>query len=122
MVTLPWTTRWEKTAEEAGSPHRRLADRLVDMTHEVNAAAEARVFGLRAVVLANVRQSVLGSQRAVIHSAGKYALLELANGLLYFGSAVAILGWILHDAIDGTVSVAAFTIALTCLGSLQASV
>lgn len=119
VVMLPRTTGWDKIAEEAGSPHRRRADRLGDMTHDVDAGAEARVFGLRAVMLAKVRQSVLGWQRPAIRSAGKYALLELANGLLYFGSAVAIIGWILHDAVNGTVSVAAFTIALTCLGSLQ---
>jgi ATP-binding cassette subfamily B protein len=119
LLVAPRTTRWDKQAEEEGSPHRRLADRLVDLSRDVDAGAEARVFGLRTVMLDKVHRAVRGWQLPAINSAGKYALLDLANGLLYFGSAVAIIGWILHDAAAGRVSVGAVTIALTSLSSLQ---
>jgi ATP-binding cassette, subfamily B, bacterial len=119
LLLTPRTTRWEAEAEEAGSPHRRLVDRLVDMSHDVAAGAEARVFNLRTAMLNKVRSSARAWQRPKIHTAGKYALLDLTNGLVYFGSATAIIGWILTDAINGAVSVAAVAIALTCLNSLQ---
>ncbi|MGI8870217.1 MAG: ABC transporter ATP-binding protein [Mycobacteriales bacterium] len=119
LVIAPWTARWDKAAEEEGSPHRRLSNRLVDMTRNVDAGAEARVFNLRTEVLARVRGSSQSWQRPDIRRNGKYTVLDLANGLLYFGTAAAIIGWILHDAIHGTVSVSALTISITCLGALQ---
>lgn len=112
------TTRWDKAAEEDGSPHRRRTNILVDMTHNPDAGAEARVFNLRNEMLARIGGSAIEWQRPAIRAAGKYALLDLANGLLYFGGA-AVIGWILYDATLGRVSVASLTIAITYLGSLQ---
>jgi ATP-binding cassette subfamily B protein len=58
-------------------------------------------------------------QAPTIRYARNYTLLELANGTLYFGAAVAIIGWMLHDTLRGTVSVQALVIAVTAIGALQ---
>jgi ATP-binding cassette, subfamily B, bacterial len=120
LFLAPLTARWDKAAEEAGSPHRRLADQLVDMTHDADAGAEARVFNLRSEMLGRIRAAGERWQRPDVVRNEKRAILNLANRLLFFGSATAIIGWILHDAIGGDVSIGALTIALTSLGSLQA--
>jgi ATP-binding cassette subfamily B protein len=119
LLLAPRTARWDKTAEEAGSPHRRLVNRLVDLTHDPDAGAEARVFNLRGEILGRIRAAAVEWQRPDVIRNNRHALLNLVNGLPFFGSAAAIIGWILHDAINGRMSISALTIAITCLGSLQ---
>jgi ATP-binding cassette subfamily B protein len=119
LVVVPWTVRWDKAAEESGSPPRRLADRLVDLSHDPDAGAEARVFGLRPIMLRRLTQSLQAWQGPDVRRIRNHAALDLANGVLYFGSATAIIGWILADALEGRVSITAVTIAVTSLNSLQ---
>ena len=119
LLLVKRTAGWDKRAEEEGSPHRRLADRLVDLTRDVDAGAETRVFGLRTELLGRISRATRAWQRPEIRRADQHAVLDLANGLLYFGGAAAIIGWILSDAVQGRVSIAALTIAVTCVGSLQ---
>jgi len=113
------TVRWDRAIEEDGSPHSRRANQLVDMSQDVAAGAEIRVFGLQREMRRLVRESVWGWQLPSIRYARKYMLLDLINGLVYFGAAVGVLGWMLHDAARGRVSVQALVIAITTLGTLQ---
>ncbi|HVX46797.1 MAG TPA: ABC transporter ATP-binding protein, partial [Mycobacteriales bacterium] len=113
------TLRWDRAIEEEGGPHSRRADRLVDMTYDVDAGAEIRVFGLQREMRRIIGRSVWNCQRPAIRYARNYTLLELINGLVYFGAAIGILAWMLHDAVNGTVGIQAITIALTTLGTLQ---
>lgn len=119
LLLIGRSVTWDKEAEEAGSVHRRLADRLVDMTRNPDAAAEARVFNLRATLLGRISEAAGGWQDADVTRGSKHALLELGNGLFYFGCAAAVIGWLCYDAIQGRVSVGALTIAITSIGALQ---
>ena len=119
LLLVPVTQRWNKTAEEAGSPHRRLADQLIDLTRDRDAGAESRVFALRLPLLQRITASSRAAQRPGQDLDSKTAALELANGLVFFGGAAAIIGWMVHDAITGAVAVSALTVAVTSMGSLQ---
>ncbi|QDP98401.1 ABC transporter ATP-binding protein [Microlunatus elymi] len=119
LLLIARTARWDKIAEEKGSPYRRLTDRLVDLTRDPDAGAEARVFGLRRVMMQRIRDSARAAQQPDLVRNSKHALLDLCNGIFYFGGAIAIIGWMISDAIDGSVSVAVLTIAITSIGSLQ---
>lgn len=113
------TARWDKVVEEQGSPHNRRANELVDLTRQLDAGAEIRVFGLQQEFRRIIRESTWRWQLPTIRYARKYMLLDLINGLMYFGAAAGILGWMLEDAIHGQVGVQTFTIAITVLGTLQ---
>ena len=119
LLMIARTARWDKIAEEAGSPYRRLTDRLVDLTHNPDAGAEARVFGLRTVLMQRIRSSARAAQQPDLVRNSRHALLDLCNGVFYFGGAIVIIGWMITDAIGGTVSVGVLTIAITSIGSLQ---
>lgn len=113
------TVRWDKEAEAEGSPHNRRADELVDLSHRVDAGAELRVFGLAPELRRIIRRSTWHGQRPAIRNARRHLLVELANGLGYYGAAAAVLGWMLVDTVAGRVDVQAMTIAITALGTLQ---
>ncbi|HVX46459.1 MAG TPA: ABC transporter ATP-binding protein [Mycobacteriales bacterium] len=119
LLLAPRTLRWDRAIEEEGSPYSRQLDLLVDLTHEVDAGAEARVFGLQSELRRQIAVAVREWQAPAIRYARKYTLLELANGTAYFGTAVAIIGWMLHDTLHGTVGIQAFTVAITAIGALQ---
>lgn len=119
IVLTGRTVRWDKAVEEAGSVHNRRADELVDICYRVDAGAEIRVFGLGQQLRRLVRESTWGWQLPTIRYASRYMAFDLITGLVYFGAAVAILAWMLTDAVHGRVSVEAFTIAITALGTLQ---
>ncbi|HEX3815324.1 MAG TPA: ABC transporter ATP-binding protein, partial [Mycobacteriales bacterium] len=113
------TVRWDKAVEEEGSPHSRRANELIDMSRHLDSGAEIRVFGLRQELRRIIRESTWRWQVPTIRYARKYMLLDLSNGLVYFGAAVGILAWMLNDATHGRVTVQTFTIAITALGTLQ---
>lgn len=119
LALIPVTQRWNKIAEEAGSPFQRLTDLLVDLTRNRDAGAESRVFALRTALLHRIGASGRSAQRPDVVRNTRTAALELANGLLFFGGAAVIIGWMVHDAIAGLVPVSALTIAVTSMGSLQ---
>ena len=119
LLLVGVSARWDKAAEEEGAPHSRQADRLVDLTRDVDAGAEARVFDLRSVLLDRIGAAAYRWQLPDRRRSDKQALLELANGLLYFGGAAVIIGWMVNDAIAGSVGVGALTIAVTSISSLQ---
>lgn len=119
ILLVPVTQRWDKVAEEAGSPFRRLADQLIDLTRNRDAGAETRVFALRTPLLQRITANSRSAQRPDLDRNNKTAVLELASGLFFFGGAAVIIGWMVHDAIGGTVTVSALTIAVTSMGSLQ---
>ena len=119
LVIAPITLRWDRAIEEAGSPYSRQTDLLVDLTQDVDAGAEARVFGLQRELRRQIREAVRRWQEPTIRYARNYSVLDLANGTLYFGAAVAIIAWMLHDTLDGSLSVQALTIAITAIGALQ---
>lgn len=113
------TVRWDKAVEEQGSPHSRRANELVDMSRQPDAGGEIRVFGLQQELRRVIRESTWRWQVPTIRYARNYMLLDLINGLVYFGAAVGILGWMLEDAIHGRVGVQTFAVAITALGTLQ---
>lgn len=119
LLLAPRTVGWDRAIEEEGSPYSRQADLLIDLTHDVAAGAEARVFGLESELRQQIRDAVWKWQAPTIRYARNYTALELANGTLYFGAGVAIIGWMLQDTLHGTVSVQALTIAVTAIGALQ---
>lgn len=114
-----WTTRWDRAVEEEGSQHNRRAIALLDLSRDVAAGAEIRIFRLQDELRRRLRESISRWQRPAIHYTTNYAILDLTNGLIYFGSATAIIGWMVHDALRGSVSVQALIIAITTLGTLQ---
>jgi ATP-binding cassette subfamily B protein len=119
LLLAPRMLRWDRAIEEDGSPYSRQADLLIDLTHDVNAGAEARVFGLQNELRQQIRDAVRKWQAPTVRYARNYALYELAHGTLYFGAAIAIVGWMLHDTLRGTVTVQSLTIAITAIGALQ---
>lgn len=119
IVLTGRTVRWDRAVEERGSPHSRRASELIDLSRHLDAGAEIRVFGLRQELRRIIRESTWRWQLPTIDYARKYMLLDLINGLVYFGAAIGILAWMLHDATGGRVSVQAFTIAITAVGTLQ---
>jgi ATP-binding cassette subfamily B protein len=119
LLLIGRTVVWDKTAEEAGSPHSRLTNGLLDLSRNIDAGAEIRVFNLRSEILRRITAAARAWQQAEVTRTSKSAILDLVNGLFYFGGAAVIVGWIIHDAIQGRVSISALTIALTSLSALQ---
>ncbi|GAB3738889.1 ABC transporter ATP-binding protein [Microlunatus parietis] len=113
------TVRWDQEVEDEGSPHNRRANELVDLCHRVDAGAEIRVFGLAPELRRIIRRSTRQWQLPTIRKAGRYMLVDLINGLVYYGAAAAVLGWMIIDTFAGRVDVQAITIAITALGTLQ---
>lgn len=119
ILLVPVTQRWNKIAEEAASPFQRLVELLVGLSRDGAAGAESRVFALRTPLLQRITASARSAQRPDLVRNTKASALELGNGLFFFGGAVLIIGWMLHDAIGGRVPVSALTIAVTSMGSLE---
>ncbi len=119
LLAVRWTVRWDKQSEEDGGQYSRLGQSLLDLTAQPAAGAETRVFGLQSELRRQTRAAVRAWRAPVLVRAQRYAALEAAAGTLYFGAAVAIIGWLTHDALRGAIPIQALVVAISVVGSLQ---
>lgn len=119
ILAIRATSRWDRKAEEESASPSRLSQKLIGMLTDPNAAAEVQVFGLATQIRRELRTAVRGWRVPLIQSASRTASVTAAFGSLYFGGAVAVLGWMMNDAIHHRISVAAMVVGLTVVGALQ---
>ncbi|TDW21686.1 ATP-binding cassette subfamily B protein [Kribbella kalugense] len=119
LLTARWSMRWEKAAEEAAAAPGRLTRHLIDLTVSPAAGAETRVFGHQSELRRRIRLAVVGWRRPTVRSTDRNSALAGANSVLFFATAVVLLGWMTRDAMAGTVSVQSLVVAVGVLQGLQ---
>lgn len=119
VIAVRWSLRWDKRAEEQSGSPSRLAQSLLDLTAEASAGAETRVFGLQEELRRRTRDAVAAWRAPLVAKARRYGVLDATMGVLYFGAAVAIIGWVARDALHGSVPASALVVAVSVIGAMQ---
>ncbi|HET7173903.1 MAG TPA: ABC transporter ATP-binding protein [Nocardioidaceae bacterium] len=119
VFTSAWSIRWEAAAEKASAEPGRLATHLVAVATTTLGAAELRVFDLADPVRRRLRTAVGGWRRPFLTLQVKQGTVAAVNALLFFGTSVAVLAWMLGGIGSGQVSVSGFVLALLLVGRLE---
>lgn len=119
LLAVRTTLRWDKRAEDASGSSSRLAQALLDRTIEPQAGAETRIFGLQNEMQSRIQAAIRSWREPLIRKTDKYALLDASTGAVYFSAASAVIGWIIYDALHGSVAVSALVVALTVISAMQ---
>ncbi|MGW1340572.1 ABC transporter ATP-binding protein [Kribbella sp. NPDC002412] len=119
LLTGRWTTRWGRQTEEQSAAPARLTQHLVDLVTSPYGGAEARVFGQRQELRRRVRDSANAWREPAVRSAYKNALLSAGIAVVFFGTAIGVLGWMTYDAVHGVVPVSALVVAVTAVRGLE---
>lgn len=116
------TVRWEQQAEDESSAAGRRSRQLAGLTVDPVAAAELRTFGARA----HVRSALVAQSRIwrkpFTRAAFRGAWLDSLVAVVYLGSAVGILGWLVRDALAGRIDAGRLTTAVLLVGQLRTAV
>ncbi|NNG38350.1 ABC transporter ATP-binding protein [Flexivirga sp. ID2601S] len=116
------TVRWEQQAEDESAEAGRRSKHLADLTVSPVPASELRVFGARRLV-----RGLLAIQsgqwrkpftRAVIHG----SVLQTVITAVYVAGSVAVLAWLVRDALDGRVGPGRVATAVLVVGQLREAV
>ncbi|MGW0232107.1 ABC transporter ATP-binding protein [Actinopolymorpha singaporensis] len=121
VVATRWIIRWQARAEEVSAEPGRLATHLLDLSTTAGPGAEVRVFGLRDVVRHRLDRAVARWRAPTVDLARRTELVNAACEAFFFGSAGAVLAWMVHDAIRGQVPVSALVLAVMLVGRLQST-
>ncbi|MGH3489755.1 MAG: ATP-binding cassette domain-containing protein, partial [Actinopolymorphaceae bacterium] len=121
LVAVRWELRWAAEAEEASASSGRLATHLLGLGLDAAAGAELRVFGLTEEVRRRLRRTARAWRHPFAVQASRQARLAVANDVLFFGVAGAVLGWLVHDVIAGTVGIGELILALLLVNRLKSA-
>ncbi|MDX6250342.1 MAG: ATP-binding cassette, subfamily bacterial [Kribbellaceae bacterium] len=119
LLVTRWSMRWGTVAEERSAAPSRLSAHLIDLTTSAGAGAETRVFGLQRELRRRVRAAATAWQAPGVRASAQNAGLAAATAILFFGSAIALLAWMTHDALAGSVSVQSLVVAFGVVGGLE---
>ena len=119
VLAGPFIARWQGRSEAESAEPGRLMHTLLNLSLAPQHAGEIRVFGLGEPL--RVRQAVASRawRAPMLKLAIKESSLTAATQVLFFGVAAAVLGWMVHDALNGTVGIADITLALLLVTRLQ---
>lgn len=119
MLAGPLIARWQAQSESASAEPGRLTHALLNLSLAPQHAGEIRVFGLPAALRARQAEASRAWRAPLLKLAVKESSLTAATQVLFFGVAIAVLGWMVHDALNGTVGIAVITLALLLVTRLQ---
>lgn len=105
--------------EEAAADDSKRLGALMDIAASRPGGSEARTFGARGFLRAELRAAAQRWQSVLLRGTARTSALTLAMELIYLAAAVGVLVWMGMDAVAGTVSLGAMTVALTSLSGLQ---
>jgi len=114
-----WQVRWDQRAEEDSAVHERATHQLLATTLDPSGGAELRIFTAQRFLLDRLARTARSWRHPFLVSARRTAVTTLGFTGLYFVVAAVVLGWLTHDAVAGTVSVAALTMAVTSTSQLR---
>jgi len=121
VLAAPLAVRWRARAETLSAEPSRLASHLLELTTQVASAGEIRIFNLGEPLRARLRDATRRWVAPRTAVAVRDTYLSLANQLVFFGTAGAVLAWILSDVIHGTTTAAALVLALLVVSQLQST-
>lgn len=119
LLATPLVVRWQARAEQAGAESGRLANRLLDLGTTPGAAGELRVFGLPDRLRMRMAAATRSWQAPRIGLAHRETAVTVASQILFYGTAAAVLSWLVSDVIAGRLGIGQLTLALLLIGRLQ---
>lgn len=119
VLAIRTTARWDRATEMASAAPSRLTQKLLSMTTELNVAAETRVFGLSTQMRREIRAAVRDWRQPAVRNATRKAALTTSFAVFYFAGAVAVLGWMLNDAVNQRIPISAMVVGLSLVRALQ---
>jgi ATP-binding cassette, subfamily B, bacterial len=119
VLVGPLLVRWQARAEDAGAEPGRLAAHLMHVGSSPAGAGEVRVFGLADPLRRRLAAATHAWWTPKVGLAVRESVLGVAVQVVFYGAAGVVLALLVRDAIAGTVSVAALTLALLLVGRLQ---
>ncbi|HVX46513.1 MAG TPA: ABC transporter ATP-binding protein, partial [Mycobacteriales bacterium] len=119
LLATPVLVRWQARAEQAGAESARLANQLLDLGTAPRAAGELRVFGLPDPLRRRLAAATRDWRAPRIGLAYRETAVTVASQVVFYGTAGAVLAWMIADVISGQVGVGALTLALLLIGRLQ---
>ena len=121
VLATRWAVGWQAAAEAKSAEPGRLATHLLGLGLTAGPGAELRVFELQDTIRGRLRAATSAWRAPLVDVARRQAVLDIAGTGLFFGVAVAVLAWLAHDAIAGTLGLSSMVLALMLVGRLQAT-
>lgn len=119
LFVQPLVNRWAERAMQQDSEPARLSQSLLGLSLDAAAGAEVRVFGAGPMLRQRLRQATLAWRTPTVWLARRASWVSVGLVLAYLIPAMAVLGWLLRDYTRGTVSLWAFSVAVTSVVSLR---
>ncbi|MEV4350034.1 ABC transporter ATP-binding protein [Actinoplanes sp. NPDC049596] len=114
--------RWEKRAEESGAAAGRQSIKLGDICASPVGSGEVRIFGARQFMLGLIGAATIRWRRPYTEAAVKRSWMATVFTGGYLMASVALLAWMVHDALAGRVSAGQIAAAFAVVGQLRDSV
>lgn len=121
MVATRWAVAWAAQAEKASASPGRLAHHLRDLGLSPSAGAEVRVFQLEQTLHDRLRAATADWRAPGVRLARRQGALDVLGTVIFFGTAIAVLGWMIHDVTTGALRIDRVVLALMLIGRLQAT-
>ncbi|HEX3812746.1 MAG TPA: ABC transporter ATP-binding protein [Mycobacteriales bacterium] len=119
LLFAPLVVRWQTRAEQLGAESGRLANHLLHLGTTPAAAGELRIFDLAAPLRGRLGEATRAWRAPKLALARRESAVTVASQVLFYGSAAAVLSWLVSDVIAGHLTVGALTLALLLVGRLQ---
>ncbi|GAB3925425.1 ABC transporter permease [Microlunatus endophyticus] len=119
VLAGPVVARWQARTEAASAEPGRLAQALLGLGIAPAHAGEFRVFGLAGPLRARQAAASRAWRAPMLGLAIKESTLTAATQVVFFGAAAVVIGWMVHDALAGTVGIAAITLSILLVTRLQ---
>jgi len=119
LLSQKWLIPWQEAAEKQAAEPGRLTTHLMDLGTGVEGAAEVRVFGIGAGIHERLREAVGNWSAPWVSLSRRNSAVEAATSLIFYLSVAAVLSWMVHDALAGSVSVDTLVLAVVLIGRLQ---
>src|SRR5579875_283471 len=113
------TMRWEQQAEDDSAAAGRRSKHFSGLTVDPVAASELRIFGARDLLLRLLRREADEWRTPFARAEARGAAFSTVVTLLYVVAAMAILVWMAHDALHGSVSPGRFATGVLVGGQLR---
>lgn len=111
--------RWQARAEQASAEPGRLATHLLRLGTTPAAGGELRVAALAEPLRVRLGEATRAWRAPKIGLARRESTVTVASQLVFYGTAAAVLSWLVSDVIAGRVAVGDLTLALLLIGRLQ---
>ncbi len=119
LISTRWMIPWQVTAEKKAAEPGRLTTHLMDLGTTAEGAAELRVFGIQAPIHQRLRAAVEAWRAPWFWMVRRNAAVETGTSLIFYATVAFVLAWMVHDALEGTVTVDALVLAIVLIGRLQ---